>query len=72
MQSPKFSLVDFLYKDVGIKIKLTFKESKGSIGSEKYEKHINGIILEILFCFKNQIVLELNKFVCYSQYANSQ
>lgn len=35
MQSPKFSLVDFLYNDVGIKIKLMFKESKGSIGSEK-------------------------------------
>lgn len=67
MQSPKFSLVDFLYKDVGIKIKLMFKESKWSIGSEKYEEHINGIILEILFCFANQIVLELNKFVCYSQ-----
>lgn len=49
-----------------------FKESKGSIGSEKYEEHINGIILEVLFCFKNQIVLELNKFVCYCQYANSQ
>lgn len=57
MQSPKFSLVDFLYKDIGIKIKLMFKESKGSIGSEKYEEHINGITLEILFCFKNQIVL---------------
>lgn len=49
-----------------------FKESKRSIGSEKYEEHINDIILEILFCFKNQIVLELNKFVCYCQYANSQ